>query len=400
MIPDSAVRVTDAELRQYYDSHAADSTRLGHAVLSLLTLPRTITAADTAAAARRIRTLRDSLEHGAAFAAVAKRESADSLSAANGGSVGWGKAGRFVSEFEVAAWRLKPGEISQPVLTPFGYHLIRMDARQGDSAQFSHILIKIQQSDSSAARTNARADSLEKLAAQADNPAAFDHAAKALGLTPVTVRVVEGTPAYVDGHQVPSVSAWAFAGAKVGEISELQDAEKAYYLARLDSLSPGGRPSFETAKADVRHAVIEKKAIDLLVPRARDFAQQAAATSLEKAALAARRNVATTPAFTPTSFVPDLGQMTSVIGAAFALPVGSISAPIVTPKAVYVIRVDKRVPADRAAWEKQKDAQREQLVTTIRDQRVREFLEDLRHSATITDHRALIDAANRRAAAT
>ena len=400
LIPDSAIHVTDAELRQYYDAHQADSTRLGRAVLSLLTIPRTITAADTAATLARIRTLRDSLVHGAAFAAAAERESADSVSAAAGGSLGWGKAGRFVSEFETAAWRLKPGEISQPVLTPFGYHLIRMDARQHDSAQFSHILLKIQQSDSSAARTNARADSLEKLAAQTDNPAAFDRAAKALGLTPVTVHVIEGSPAYLDGRQIPSVSAWAFAGARAGETGELQDADKAYYLARLDSLTPGGRPSFETAKADVRRAVVEKKAIDLLVPRAREFAQQAAATSIEKAALAAHCTVATTPSFTPTGFVPDLGQMTRVIGAAFALPVGAISAPVVTSRAVYVIRVDRRVPPDRTAWEKQKDAQREQLLTTIRDQRVREFLEDLRHAAKITDNRAAIEATSRRAAAT
>ena len=237
------------------------------------------------------------------------------------------------------------------MLTPFGYHLIRMDARQGDSAEFSHILIKIQQSDSSAARTNAQADSLEKLAAQQDNPAAFDQAAKTLGLKPVSVLISEGSPAYLDGRQIPSVSAWAFSGVKVGETSELQEADRAYYLARLDSLTPGGHPTFEAAKAEARRAVAEQKALDLLVPRARAFATQAAATSLEQAAAADQRTVAKSPAFTPTGYAPELGQMTSVTGAAFALPIGTISTPIVTQHAIYVIRVDRRVPSDRAVWD-------------------------------------------------
>lgn len=398
---DSAVgaKLTDAELRQYYDAHHAELMRSGRAVLSILTIPRTITAADTAAAVHHVMAIRDSLLHGASFADIAKRESADSASAQAGGSLGWGKAGRFVSDFELAAWRLKPGEISEPVLTSFGYHLIRMDGHKGDSAAFSHILIRLQQTDSSAAIANARADSLEKMAAQAETPAQFDRAAKALELTPIQIAVPEGSPAYLGGRQVPSVSAWAFGGAAVGESSELQDADNAYYLARLDSLRPSGLPTFDEAKADVRRILTERQVLDALLPKARAFAQAAASSSLEQAATAVHLKVETSPKFTPTGYVPGLGQMTEAIGAAFALPVGAISVPIAAAHAVYVIRVDRRVPADRNAWEKQKDAQRQQLVATLREQRVREYLEDLRQAAKIVDNRAVIEAASRRTAA-
>jgi parvulin-like peptidyl-prolyl isomerase len=102
--------------------------------------------------------------------------------------------------------------------------------------------------------------------------------------------------------------------------------------------------------------------------------------------------------FTRTSFVPEIGRMNEVVGAAFALPVGTVSQPIVTRDAVYVIRVDKRVMADRAAWEKQKDAQRQQIVQALREQAVRDFIEDLRTTAKIDDHRKEIEAANRKAA--
>lgn len=168
MIPDSSVAVSDAEMRQYYDTHHDALARKGTAVLSLLTIPRAITAADSAAVRKHILELRDQISHGASFADVAKRESADSASAVNGGSLGWSKRGRLVPIFEQTAWALKPGQLSDPVLTPYGYHLIRLDDRKGDSALVSHILLRIQQSDSTAARTNARADSLEKFAAQTD----------------------------------------------------------------------------------------------------------------------------------------------------------------------------------------------------------------------------------------
>jgi parvulin-like peptidyl-prolyl isomerase len=95
-----------------------------------------------------------------------------------------------------------------------------------------------------------------------------------------------------------------------------------------------------------------------------------------------------------------VGQLNQVVGAAFGLPVGAVSRPIRTSDAVYVIHVDRRVPADRAAWEKQKSDQRQTLLRTLRQQRVREYLEDLRQSARITDNRAAIEAANKRAAAT
>ncbi len=400
MVPDSSVPVSDAEMRQYYDTHHDALARKGTAVLSLLTIPRTITAADSAAVRKHILELRDQITHGASFADVAKRESADSASAVNGGSLGWGKRGRLVPAFEQAAWALKPGQMSDPVLTPYGYHLIRLDDRKGDSALVSHILLRIQQSDSTAARTNARADSLEKLAAQTDKPGAFDQAAKALGLTPTRVHVTEGSPVSANGRQVPSVGVWAFSGAPVGGTSDLVDSYDGYYLARLDSLTPGGLPPYESVKPAIRKILAAQKALGMLEPRAQSFAQLAARTSLQRAADSLHLKVMRSPAFTPTSLVPDVGQLNQAVGAAFTLPVGAISAPIKTQDGVFVIRVDRRVPADRAAWEKQKNDQRQTLLRTLRQQRVQSYLEDLRQSAKITDNRAAVEAASRRSATT
>ena len=400
LAPDSASEAgpppSDAEMRDYYDHHHDELTRKGEASLSVIGLARTVTAADSAATLAHLMALRKEIEGGAKFEDVAKRESSDSASAVNGGSLEWGKRGRFVPQFETSAWALKPGEISGPVLTAYGYHLIKMEEHKGDSALFRHILLRITQSDSSAARVNARADSLERASAQAESRAQFDHAAKMMGLTPAVIHVTEGTPAFLNGRQVPSVSAWAFGGAKVGESSDLYESENGFYLARLDSLTPGGLPAFEAAKPEIIRALARKRALDRLATKAQEIATKAAGSSLEQAAKAGNHEAIKSPPFTRTSFVPDLGQMTEAVGAAFSLPVGAVSAPIKTQNAVFVLRVDRRVPSDSAAWLKQKDTQRQTVMQTLHSERLEEFLADLRQVAKIVDNRKVLETANRR----
>ncbi|HEY1951751.1 MAG TPA: SurA N-terminal domain-containing protein, partial [Gemmatimonadaceae bacterium] len=212
-ISDSAVRVSDDEIRSYYDTHKKLFERSGTAKVSIIIIPRVVTAADSATVRAHALDLRNKiLSGGEKFEDVARDESADSASAAKGGSLGKGGKGRFVAPFETAAYALKPGEISQPVLTQFGYHLIRLDARKGDTLTLSHILLRIQQSDSAAAKTDRRADSLARMAASTDQPAKFDSAARALQIPVVRSNVVEGNPLTVNGQYIPSIGPWAFEG--------------------------------------------------------------------------------------------------------------------------------------------------------------------------------------------
>src|SRR5439155_8468515 len=113
---------------------------------------RVVTAADTAATKAHALQVRDEIVKGAKFEDVAKRESADTISGAQGGDLGKGGKNRFVAEFEKAAYALKVGEVSQPVLTPFGYHLIRVDEHKGDTLALHHILFHIQASDTATTR--------------------------------------------------------------------------------------------------------------------------------------------------------------------------------------------------------------------------------------------------------
>lgn len=65
----------------------------------------------------------------ATFEALAREHSQDG-SASDGGNLGWAQAGQFVPEFEAAMGRLRPGEVSPPVVSRFGVHLIRVEERR------------------------------------------------------------------------------------------------------------------------------------------------------------------------------------------------------------------------------------------------------------------------------
>src|SRR5918999_2867471 len=195
--PDTTI--SDADLRRYFDAHKSDFERQGRAWLSVIAIPRTVNAADSAAIRARVEALRAEIAAGAKFEDVARRESADTISGANGGDLGRGTRGRFVSEFERAAYALDEGELSQPVLTPFGYHLIKVDERKGDTLALRHILVRIQPSDSSAVRIDRLADRLAALAAGSDHPAQIDTAARRLGLPTVKVEAQQGEAAVHDG---------------------------------------------------------------------------------------------------------------------------------------------------------------------------------------------------------
>jgi peptidyl-prolyl cis-trans isomerase SurA len=81
-------------------------------------------------ARQKILQLRERIANGDDFAALARAHSEDPGSAANGGDLGWANPGQFVPEFEKAMDALKPGELSQPVRSSFGYHLIQVLGRR------------------------------------------------------------------------------------------------------------------------------------------------------------------------------------------------------------------------------------------------------------------------------
>ena len=97
----------------------------------------------------RLNTLRDRILNGSSFSSMAILYSEDPGSNRNGGEYKGLKRGQFVKEFEAVAFNLRPGEISKPFKTDYGYHIVQLQVKRGEELDLRHILIKpkVEQSD-------------------------------------------------------------------------------------------------------------------------------------------------------------------------------------------------------------------------------------------------------------
>ena len=103
------------------------------------------------------------IEGGEDFAELASIYSDDPGSARMGGDLGWTKRGKFVPEFEATAYKLDENEISEIVESEFGFHLIQLISRRGNSINTRHILIKPEITDADLVLTKNRLDSVRHL---------------------------------------------------------------------------------------------------------------------------------------------------------------------------------------------------------------------------------------------
>ena len=108
--------------------------------------------------------IRDKILNGESFEILATLNSQDPGSAQNGGNLGFVGRGTFQPEFEAAVFKLKEGEISMPIETEFGFHLIQLVEKRGNLFNSRHILLQPEFSETDIQRTKDFLDSLKALA--------------------------------------------------------------------------------------------------------------------------------------------------------------------------------------------------------------------------------------------
>jgi peptidyl-prolyl cis-trans isomerase SurA len=149
------VQPTEKEMRAYFDNFKdrlpQRPATIGFRNIVIAPKPQEL-------AKQRSRTQADSivreLRAGADFATAARRFSQDPSTAEQGGDLGWFRRGNMVPEFEAVAFLLKPGVISEPTESPFGYHIIQVQRVQPAEVQARHILLmpEVTQADADSAQ--------------------------------------------------------------------------------------------------------------------------------------------------------------------------------------------------------------------------------------------------------
>jgi peptidyl-prolyl cis-trans isomerase D len=385
VVPDSAVKVTNAEVAEYYRTHRDEFKRPRTAFLSYVALPRLTTAADSAVTRARADSARQEILDGAPFADVARRESADSASAVKGGDLGEWTRGSMDPAFDSAAFAVPIRTVSRPVLSQFGYHLIEITSRKGKKAKGRHILFRIEVTGAHRDQLDAQADSLEQLGAERADPAALDTAAQALKLRiGKSNPVQEGTRVQLGQFVVPDAAVWAFQ-AKPGATSPVIETPFAYYLFRLDSLYDAGVPTLAEIRPAVEHAVRDRKKWDGARKMAKDYLKRVEEGSTMAQAATAMK--LPHREFGPFSRVNPPLTSPLVVGTAFGLEVGKRSGILDTDEGIYVIQSLAHTKADSTKFVKELDEYRAQWVNAARQERVRSYLAALRDAAKVVDRR-------------
>ena len=362
---EQTIAPADAELRRNYEQNK-DQYRVAESVDVRHILLKTTDKAATEDAKMKAKAddLVKQLKAGADFADLAKKNSEDPGSAQNGGEYKGVTRGQMVPEFEKAAFSQKPGEITAPVKTSIGYHVIQVEKHQDARLKpFEEVKdemaaqIKKQRANdqmqqiADKAQTELRKDPLhpEKVAAQLNM-----QLVKADGLAP--------------GQPVPEIGSstdfdQSIATLKKGEVSQpVALPGNKLALAVLTDIIPPRPSTFEEVQAQVRATVVGFRTKNALDKHAKELFDKAKADGgdLEKAAKSMGLTAKTSDPVGQNATIEGLGPITFLVDA-FGKPEGSLVGPFQTSDGQMVGKVIQNVPPDPAQLAQQRDSIRDEI---------------------------------------
>ena len=391
-IGDDEVEVTDAEIAAYYRANRDEFAVPSRATVVAVVIDKDPSAADTTAARERAGEIRREILEGADFAELAREESADEGSAVLGGDLGTFARGLMVPEFDSAAFGAAIGEVTEPVATQFGWHLIEVTARTADSVSARHILVPVARTDASEIELLTTADSLEVLG---ENLPLAD-AARQLGLEASPVDITQEFPFVVGAGQVREGSEWAFEEGEEGDVSPVFENAQAFYALELVGRQPEGVLSLEQARPAIEGTLRLQRKLELALAQAEDATREGG--TLDQIATRLEADIEESPPFTRSDFVPGLGRQNAVIGTAFGLEEDGLSGVVEANGRAFVMELTERIPADSTVWEEQKVVQRAMIAGTLGQQRLDQWIASVREAARIVDRRREVFRAQEEAA--
>ncbi len=389
-IADDLVEVTDADLASYYGENGAEFFHPEQVRLSYAYFPKVASAADSLAIAEEIGRLRAEIEAGTDFAELAEAISDDQGSAAQGGSLGTFGRERMVKPFSDAAFALEPGQVSEPVETRFGLHLIKVDDKTVEDGEEKitarHILLRYGASRSTEDTLRSWAEEFQQRAATAG----FEAALRAAGM--------EGVDSgYLQSDQiVPSLgqgTAWLVNWAleqEVGTVARVAENERGLWVAVVADKRAEGQMPLEEVRPRVEREVRAHKKADMVATKLREVrAQVESGATLEEAASAAGFEVRQSEPFARTESVPGIGRGNGVVAAAFRLQEGQLSDVMTLRQGAYLLRLAEKAPLDEALFAEQSAQFQQQLLAQRQQEALQNWFAQLYETAVIEDNRHL-----------
>ncbi len=359
---------------------------------------------DTEAARINAEEVLQQLRDGGDFEALAAEHSEDPANAQTGGDLGWVSQGMMVPEFEQAMFALQTGELSPaPVKTQFGYHLLRVDAKEAGTVKpleevreriREDLIIERSQStrlelmDMALTTAQQYGVELEKAAAEVNLP----------------IQVFEPFSRATMPADLPKASQFVsaiFQKAPEEVFSVTQDGT--LYIAVISAITPARDGTIDEFREPVTTSFIDDEASTLARSRAEDLAEKARENggNLVAAARAIGLNASKSNWVKRSDSIDGVGSVSSLGKDAFDKPDGSVIGPVPSGSNFIVYRSLELSPADEATLEdegdtirqSQLDLKRNQMFEFFRAQKLKEYTDDgriVRHDSRIQEYLTFI----------
>ncbi|MEN8005628.1 MAG: peptidylprolyl isomerase [Candidatus Krumholzibacteriota bacterium] len=382
---------TEEEINDWYQAHPDDFQAPAKASCQVVKFAKEPSEADSREVHDFMMEIREEILSGAkTFEAAAGEYSEDSGTSTNGGDLGNFDRTRMVAKFTEAAFALPVGELSEPVQTKFGYHLIEVtgqsiDEDTGEVYEISarHILIKVSPGPDT---LDLLRDAAEDFRGRVDG-SSFASTAEAEAHDLMT------PPEFVKGRDIPGLALsaaggnWVFA-AEPGQVSRLYENRENIYVVLAGEITPAGLAPLTEVSSRVSLAV--KKDRQLTAARAKlspAVGEIQMGRTLAEVAEAGGFIHAVTDTFTVNGNVQEVGYGTEFNKAAINGSVGTLIPEVETLRGVYALTPLWIAPFDQADFDARKPGIQGALLSQAQNAAVEEWYTARLEEAEIVDLR-------------
>lgn len=380
------LELTDDQIRDYYESHKDDYQAKERVSLDYVLFSKDPTERDWELIKLEAEEIKRMLDQGDDFEELAIAYSEDG-SASSGGDLGWFGKGRMVKEFEDAAFALEVGEISEPVRTQYGWHLIKVEDKKkdkdGEQVKARHILLKIKASAETLDQAYAGAQQIRDALSGSD----LAGAAEKQGVTVKNTGLFDEESPIPDIGYVRNIVKFAF-DSEVGTVSPIFETDALVAIVKLIQKVPAGTSPLEDVSDLVRRDLIDflaKQKCQLDIEQI--WNQINAGTAFDKAAQDNAYEIADTRDISREGYIRGIGNVPQVIGAVFALEnPGDLSGPVEYNKGWCIIKLLDRKGADLAKYGEVRDSLEQVLLQEKQRNIFNQWYLSMLASANIEDY--------------